>query len=106
MPHGAQKLFGSLEGDAVDLISLAGLAGVLECFGGFAVLVGLYTRPAAFVLSGQMAIAYFMVHAPLGFWPILNGGEPAVLYCFVFLFFATYGGGDWSLDYWIRRKMR
>ena len=104
MPHGAQKLFGVLEGDAAELVSRRGLAGVLEFFGGFAVLVGLFTRPVAFVLSGLMAAAYFIAHAPRGFWPILNAGELAALYCFVFLFLAAKGGGTWSLDYWLRRK--
>jgi putative oxidoreductase len=104
MPHGAQKLFGVLEGDAAELVSRRGLAGVLEFFGGFAILAGLFTRPVAFVLAGLMASAYFIAHAPRGFWPILNGGELAALYCFVFLFLAARGGGTWSLDYWIRRK--
>jgi len=101
MQHGAQKLFGILlpaDKSAAELISLMGAAGFLEFFGGLCVLLGLYTRPVAFLLSGQMAVAYFMVHAPRGFWPILNSGELAALYSFVFLFLAAAGGGTWSLD--------
>lgn len=74
------------------------IGGVLELLGGAAVLLGLLTRPVAFVLSGEMAVAYFQFHQPQGFWPIQNHGEPAVLLCFIFLFFAAHGGGDWSLD--------
>ncbi|HND64811.1 MAG TPA: DoxX family protein [Elusimicrobiota bacterium] len=80
------------------LFSLIGIGGVLEFFGGLLVLLGLFTRPAAFIISGQMAVAYFMFHQPKGFWPIQNHGEPAVLLCFIFLLFAAHGGGDWSLD--------
>jgi putative oxidoreductase len=99
--HGAQKLFGFLappDAHLPLLFSFMGLAGVLEFFGGLAVLLGLFTRPAAFILSGQMAVAYFMVHAPAGFWPLRNKGELAVLYCFVFLYLAAAGGGPLSLD--------
>ena len=98
MPHGAQKLFGALGGEAVPLASLSGVAGVLEFFGGLAILVGFYTRPVAFVLSGLMAAAYWMAHGTKAFWPILNQGELAALYCFVFLYLAARGGGDWSID--------
>lgn len=98
MPHGAQKLFGVFEGKPVELFSLMGLAGILELFGGLLVFFGLFTRPVAFLLSGQMAVAYFMVHAPQGFWPILNKGELAALYCFSFLYFAVAGPGSWSVD--------
>ncbi len=107
MPHGAQKLFGlpaDPAKDPVALLSLMGLAGVLELFGGALILLGLFTRPVAFLLSGQMAAAYFMVHAPQGFWPILNGGELAVFYCFVYLYLAAAGGGPWSLDRALRQK--
>ena len=86
------------------LFSLGGLAGVLEFYGGIALLFGLQTRPIAFLLSGEMAVAYFMAHQPQGAWPIQNHGEPAVLLCFIFLFFAAYGAGDWSLDAILRRK--
>jgi len=85
------------------LFSQAWIGGVLEFYGGLAILLGLFTRPVAFVLSGEMAVAYFQFHQPSGFWPIQNHGEPAVLLCFVFLLFAAYGGGEWSLDAVIRR---
>jgi putative oxidoreductase len=101
MQHGAQKLFGFLAppGSATPpLLSLMGAAGVLEFFGGLLVMLGLFTRPAAFILSGQMAVAYFMVHAPQGFWPIQNKGDLATILSFVFLYLAVAGGGEWSLD--------
>jgi putative oxidoreductase len=100
MQHGAMKLLGFPgAGDhTVELMSLRGLAGVLELVGGGLVLLGLFTRPVAFVLAGEMAFAYFMAHAPQGFWPALNQGEAAVLYCFVFLYLSAAGGGPWSLD--------
>lgn len=75
------------------------IAGILELFGGALVLVGFFTRQVAFILSGQMAVAYFMSHVPQGFWPILNRGELAALYCFLFLYFSVVGGGSWSLDH-------
>ena len=78
--------------------SLPWIAGVLEVFGGGLLLLGLFTRPVAFILSGEMAVAYFYGHAPLGFWPVLNQGAPAVFYCFLFLYFSTAGPGPWSLD--------
>jgi len=84
--------------DDVKLLSLLGLAGVLELAGGLLILVGLFTRPTAFILSGEMAVAYFMAHAPNGFLPILNQGELAVVYCFVFLYFAVAGAGSFSID--------
>src|ERR1700704_1557185 len=96
IPHGTQKLLGFPVGPdthQVPLMSLLGLAGVLELFGGALLLVGLFTRPVAFVLSGFAAVAYFMAHAPKGFLPILNQGELAVVYCFVFLYFAVAGAG-------------
>jgi putative oxidoreductase len=105
--HGAQKLFGFLAPPgmpAASTMSLMWVAGVLEFFGGLLILLGLFTRPAAFILSGLMAVAYFMVHAPGGFWPLQNKGELAVLYCFVFLFLAVAGGGEWSLDRMLRRR--
>jgi len=100
MQHGGQKLLGfPLPPRApFDLVSLSGVAGVLELFGGALVLVGLFTRPAAFLLSGLMAFAYFIAHAPRGFWPIANGGELAIMYCFVFLYLSCAGGGGWSVD--------
>jgi putative oxidoreductase len=104
MQHGAQKLFGFPSGSTVPLMSMMGLAGILEFFGGLLLLVGLFTRPVAFILSGLLAAAYFMVHAPQGFWPVLNKGELAVLYSFVFLYLAVAGGGSWSIDYCWRRS--
>ncbi len=99
MEHGGMKLFGfPAPMGHIPLFSLIGLAGVLEVFGGFLILIGLFTRPVAFILSGEMAFAYFMAHAPDGFWPVLNHGEPAVLYCFIYLYFASVGGGAWSVD--------
>jgi len=106
MAHGAQKLFGFLAPPgmpAATMGSLMWVAGVLEFFGGLLILIGLFTRPVAFVLSGLMAVAYFMAHAPGGFWPLQNKGELAVLYCFVFLFFAVAGAGLWSVDWCIGR---
>jgi len=100
MSHGMQKLLGfpAPLARSPELFSLIGLAGTLELFGGALLLVGLFTRPVAFILSGEMAFAFFMAHAPRGFWPLLNGGELAVLYCFLFLYLAAAGGGPWSLD--------
>lgn len=83
--------------------SLSGIAGILELVGGVLLILGLFTRPTAFILSGMTAVAYFVAHAPRGFYPILNGGELAVLYCFVFLYIAAAGSGPWSLDA-MRRK--
>ena len=97
-------LFGALGGQAVQPGSLAFAAGVLEGVGGLLVMLGLFTRPVAFLLSGQMAVAYFMAHAPKGFWPILNRGELAALYCFVFLYLSAAGPGPLSLDRVLRRK--
>jgi len=101
MQHGGMKLLGfpaPFPMGEVNLFSLIGLAGVLELAGGFLLLIGLFTRPVAFILSGEMAVAYFMAHAPRSFYPIANGGEPAILFCFVFLYFAFAGGGPWSVD--------
>lgn len=105
--HGAQKLFGFLAPPGAQgppLLSLFGIGGILEFFGGLLVLIGLFTRPVAFILSGMMAVAYFMSHAPGGFWPLQNKGELAVLYCFVFLFLSVAGGGEWSVDRLLRRR--
>lgn len=127
MAHGAQKLFGypaappptpeqKAQQECVQNCpkppqppmpswfgSLITVAGVLEFFGGLLFLLGLFTRPVAFILSGLMAVAYFMAHAPRGFWPVINQGETAVLYCFIFLFFAAAGAGVWSVDWCIWR---
>ena len=97
--HGAQKLFAVFGAEqAVNLFSLLGLAGIIEVFGGSLIMLGLFTPWVAFIASGMMASAYFLVHYPRGVWPIMNGGEPAVLFCFVFLYFASRGSGPWSLD--------
>jgi putative oxidoreductase len=97
--HGAQKLFGLLGArQAVPLISQMGMAGVIEFVGGILIALGLFTSPVAFVASGEMAWAYFQQHFPRGFWPIQNGGELAVLYCFIFLYFTVVGSGKLSID--------
>ena len=85
-------------GGTAALTSLAGVAGLLEVVGGPLLLVGLFTRPVAFVLSGEMAVAYFLGHAPQGFWTVLNGGAPAVFFCFLWLYVSAAGPGPWSLD--------
>ncbi len=107
--HGYQKLFGLVggmggRGMAAEFGSLLWTAAVLETFGSAALMLGLFTRPVAFLLCGEMAVAYFRQHAPHAFWPILNGGEPAVLYCFVFLYLAFAGPGTVSLDHWLRKR--
>lgn len=109
IPHGTAKLFGVPHQsvfDGLQLFSLMGLAGVLEAFGGALFLIGLFTRPVAFVLCGFMAAAYFMAHASQGspLLPLLNQGELAVLYCFVFLYFVFAGAGAWSVDALRRRS--
>ncbi|MBD0327852.1 MAG: DoxX family protein [Pyrinomonadaceae bacterium] len=105
--HGSEKLFGfptTQQAASGSLPPLILVAGVLEFFGGLLILFGLFTRPVAFVLSGEMAVAYFMSHAPQGFFPLQNRGELAALYSFVFLFFAVAGGGAWSLDNLLWRR--
>jgi len=99
--HGAQKLlglFGGVRGGTVPLISLMGLAGLIELGAGLLIAGGLLTRPAAFIASGEMAVGYWLSHAPRGFWPIRNGGEVAVLNCFLFLYIASQGAGAWGLS--------
>ena len=101
LQHGTAKLLGYPHiamFDGLQLGSLLGLAGILELVGGTLILLGLFTRPVAFILSGEMAVAYFMAHAPHGFLPILNQGELAVVYCFVFLYLSFAGAGEFSLD--------
>jgi putative oxidoreductase len=101
MQHGAQKLYGFLAaqpGPAPEFFSTMWIAGVLELFGGLLLLLGLFTRPVALILSGLMAVAYFMAHAPQGFWALQNRGELAALYSFLFLYISVVGGGAWSLD--------
>lgn len=97
--HGLPKLFGGFGRDApAELMSQMGLAGIIEVVGGTLIAIGLFTSPVAFIASGEMAVAYFLAHAPRGLWPIMNGGELAVLYCFLFLYFAAVGSGRWSVD--------
>jgi putative oxidoreductase len=99
--HGTAKLLGIPEVamfDNVQIFSLVGVAGILELVGGVLILIGLFTRPVAFILSGEMAFAYFIAHAPQGPLPLLNQGELAVIYCFVFLFFSVAGAGAFSVD--------
>jgi putative oxidoreductase len=84
--------------------SLVWFAGVIEVVGGTLLLLGLFTRPVAFILSGEMAFAYFIGHFPNGFWPVLNQGAPAVFYCFTFLYFSAAGAGPWSLDALLARR--
>jgi putative oxidoreductase len=100
LDHGTQKLFSfpMRTGDAPALLSLVGVQGCIEVVGGVLIILGLFTRPVAFILSGNMAVAYFMAHAPRNFFPALNGGDAAILYCFVFLYLAAAGGGVWSVD--------
>jgi putative oxidoreductase len=96
--HGVQKLFGWLGGSGpMPMFSQFWVAGVVETFGGLAIALGAFTSPVAFVASGQMAVAYFQAHQPRGFWPIQNGGELSVLFCFLFLYIASRGSGKWSV---------
>lgn len=97
MFHGLQK-FGLLGGQAQPIASMLGAAAIIEAGGGLLVAIGLFTRPAAFIASGEMAVAYFMAHQPKGTWPIQNQGELAVLFCFAFLYIATRGAGRYSVD--------
>jgi putative oxidoreductase len=105
MAHGTQKMFGfpaQMGGGGFDLFSLMGLAAVLEVFGGLAILLGVFTRPVAFILAGQMAYAFWFVHVPMmgqgNIIPVANGGDGAVLFCFVFLYLVFAGPGAWSVD--------
>ena len=109
LQHGTAKLFGVPHVPAFDnlqLFSLIGLAGILEVVGGALLILGLFTRPTAFILSGEMAFAYFIGHAPRGYIlsPFMNQGESAVLFCFIFLFLFFAGPGAWSLDSVLRRR--
>ncbi len=108
MTHGTMKLFGFPAGmrpggGGLPLFSEIGFAGILETFGGLMLLLGLFTRPVAFLLAGEMAVAFFQVHFPRSFWPVISGGELAYLYCFVWLYFSAAGGGPWSLDAVLRK---
>ena len=106
--HGAQKLFNvpraAFPGFPVHWMSLFGAAGMIETTGGLLVLIGLLTRPVSFVLAGEMAVAYFYQHFPRSIYPISNMGEPAVLFCFIYVYFMLAGGGDWSFDAMIERS--
>jgi putative oxidoreductase len=108
MEHGTQKLLNfparPNNAPAPELFSLYGVAGTMEIVGGILLVFGLFTRPVAFLLSGEMAFAYWMSHAPRNVFPILNGGDGAILYCFIFLYIAFAGGGAWSLDRLIWKK--
>lgn len=90
-------------GGTVELMSQIGIGAILEVFGGLLLFLGLFTRPVAFILAGEMAVAYFQFHFPGGFWPTINQGVPAILYCFIWLYFSAAGAGTWSLDA-LRRK--
>jgi putative oxidoreductase len=103
MQTGTMKLFAfpvgvPPNGGTVPMMSQAWIGGVLEVFGGALLLLGLFTRPVAFILAGEMAVAYFQFHAPNGFWSVMNGGQPAILYCFIWLYLSAAGPGPWSLD--------
>jgi len=103
IPIGTMKLFAwpmgmPPNGGTAVLMSEIGIGGILEVFGGALILIGLFTRPVAFILSGEMAVAYFQFHAPQGFWPMMNQGQPAILFCFIFLYLSAAGGGPWSVD--------
>jgi putative oxidoreductase len=97
LEHGTQKLF-AFPGPGPALTTLLVVQALLELVGGILILIGLFTRPVAFILAGDMAAAYFMAHAPRGFFPTLNGGQLAILFCFVFLYLFVAGGGVWSVD--------
>ena len=108
LQSGGVKLFGWFggmpDGVTAPVMSQIWIGAVLEVFGGLAIMLGLVTRLVAFVLSGEMAVAYFQFHQPGGTWPVENNGVPAVLFCFIFLYIAAQGGGDWSLDALLRRR--
>ena len=112
MQHGVQKLFGLLIAEgrpwngAPPMFSQFWFAGILETFGGALIVLGLFTRPMAFLLSGEMAVIFFQAHFPRSFWPVLNGGENVVLFCFVFLHLFAVGGGPWSIDALRQRSTR
>ena len=105
VPLGTMKLFAwpmgmPPDGGTAPLLTQVGIGGILEVVGGALILIGLFTRPVAFILSGEMAVAYFQFHAPMGFWPMVNQGQPAILFCFIFLYLSAAGAGPWSVDAW------
>lgn len=106
MAHGTAKLLGFPDTGrpSPEFLSLPWIAGALELIGGPLIVLGLFTRPVAFILSGQMAFAYWLAHAPQSPYPLLNGGDAAILYCFIFLYLAFAGGGPWSLDAWLAKR--
>ena len=106
MEHGTQKWlsFPPSGKPTPDFFTMSGFGGMLELVGGALLVFGLFTRPVAFLLSGEMAVAYWTSHAPRGLFPILNGGDAAILYCFIFLYLAAAGGGPWSLDAVLRKR--
>ncbi len=110
LSFGTMKLFGYPPSPVplppFSLTSELGIAGILETLGGLAILLGLFTRPVAFVLSGEMAVAYFTQHFPLSFFPTINNGTPAIMYCFFFLYLSFAGAGEWSVDAGIARSLR
>jgi putative oxidoreductase len=107
---GTMKLFGYPPGPSemppLVIWSQMGIGGILEAVGGLMIVLGFLTRPVAFVLAGEMAVAYFQFHQPLAFWPTTNNGVPAILYCFFFLYLTFAGAGAWSVDGWIARSRR
>ena len=110
MQEGTMKLFGwpmaMPNGMTLTLASQVGVGGILEFLGGLLLLVGLFTRPVAFILAGEMAVAYFQFHFPQAFWPLVNQGQPAVLYCFIWLYLSSAGPGPWSLDAIMKKGQR
>src|SRR5262245_24149768 len=105
LEHGTSKYLNfPPTGRPTDIASLSGAAGLLDLVGGVLLVLGLFTRPVAFLLSGEMAVAYFVAHFPRNFFPLLNGGDAAILYCFVFLYLAFAGGGAWSVDAMLQRR--
>lgn len=103
IPIGTMKLFAwpmgmPPDGGTAPMLSQIGIGGLLEVIGGILLLLGLFTRPVSFILSGEMAVAYFQFHAPSGFWPMMNQGQPAILFCFIFLYLSAAGSGPWSID--------
>jgi putative oxidoreductase len=106
LEHGTQKLLGFPAGTQPAMFTLSWTQGVIELIGGLLLAIGLFTRPVAFILSGDMAVAYFMAHAPQSFFPIINRGDAAILYCFIFFYIFFAGPGPWSLDAMWRRTDR